>query len=193
MVDYNPSIPQASDNLSTSQGQILNNFTQLDNIFAFDHFTWDDPTTANRGLHKQIDFPVPTTVSSPTGTASVSYSKLVGGVGSLYFDNSAGSSCVWRGGLSTGLVALTPGVNGSMTLPNGVIMKWGNQSSITDNVPINFPTPFPSTCWAVTVSGYFNSTVERSIYVKPGSLGASSFTCRTDSGSMGVIYWAIGN
>jgi hypothetical protein len=54
---YNANIPQTNTNLSVSQGQFLTNFSQLNTIFAKDHYTWDDNTSANRGWQKQVTFP----------------------------------------------------------------------------------------------------------------------------------------
>ncbi len=68
MVNYLPNIPQANDDLSDSQPQILNNFTKADSSFGIDHYAFSD-ATANNGFHKQITNPVsalePTTTTDP--------------------------------------------------------------------------------------------------------------------------------
>lgn len=51
-----PTIPQAGDALSTSQGQLLANNAGLDTTFGLDHFTFSN-TTANNGFHKQVTNP----------------------------------------------------------------------------------------------------------------------------------------
>jgi hypothetical protein len=38
-MSYNPNIPQPTDNISVSQGQILTNFTQLNQVFTFNSST----------------------------------------------------------------------------------------------------------------------------------------------------------
>ena len=196
MVDYNPSIPQPTDNLSNSQGQMLNNFTQLNNIFDINHFTWNDAVSADRGMHRKVDLPATTVVVAPAGLSSVVYSKTVAGVAGLYFDNAVGSSAVWRGGSGDGLITSTTGGNatsGTMTFPNGIILKWGYVASVADATPINFPVAFPNFCFTVVPSALNNNPAVRSLYVQPGSISKTAFSVRTSSGSMGVTYWAIGN
>lgn len=51
---YNPSIPQSTDLLSQSQGQILTNFTQANTLFSTDHVAFTDNT--NGGEHKKVLF-----------------------------------------------------------------------------------------------------------------------------------------
>jgi len=194
MVDYNPSIPQGSDNLSNSQVQMLNNFTQLNNIFDFNHYTWNDPTTGNRGLHRKVDFPATTSVSSPTGANSVLYPRAVSGVSSLYYDNAVGSSVVWRGGSTNGLVTQTTGgtlSNGLMTLPNGIIIQWGFNNNIADGNLILFPTPFPNNCFNIQLTGTRSNDAVRSLWVDP-VFSRSQFNVHTST-TLTVMWLAIGN
>ena len=64
---YDPNIPQATDDLDESQLDILDNFTQLDNSFFIDHYTFSD-LTANNGKHKTVT--TPTQGSHPTTAAA---------------------------------------------------------------------------------------------------------------------------
>jgi hypothetical protein len=57
---YNPNIPQGTDNLSTSQGQMLTNFGLLNTYFGRDHFAFTDGT--NPGYHQQVNL----TFSNPS-------------------------------------------------------------------------------------------------------------------------------
>jgi len=194
MVDYNPNIPQGVDNLSTSQGQILNNFSQLESIFAADHYTWDYPTTAFRGQHLKVNFPNTTTVSLPTGSASVIYSKNVSTIASAYFDNASGSTALWRGGSGNGLATFNMNNGfgtGSFTFPNGVIMQWGYASTVSDGQTIPFTTPFPNNCGHVQICGERNTSAERSLWVQ--SFNQSGVVIRTSSSVLGVLWFAIGN
>lgn len=67
---FNPNIPQPTDDLSVSQGQILQNFQKSNSSFGIDHYTFSD-ATINNGFHNQVTTPLiiggvhPTTVSSP--------------------------------------------------------------------------------------------------------------------------------
>lgn len=131
---YNPSIPQTGDNLSTSQGQMLTNFTALNTIFAFDHYTWNDSTTANQGLHKKVSFPATETVGAQSGLASVVYTKNVASVASPYFRNAIGDFVMWYGGTtSNGQASTTLANPGQLNLPNGFQLRWGTDAFVGTN------------------------------------------------------------
>lgn len=191
---YNPSIPQGSDNLSTSQGQILNNFTQLNNIFDFNHFTWNDPTSANRGLHRKIDFPSPTTVAPPAGNASVLYPKTVSAVTSLYFDNAVGSSVVWRGGSTNGLVSVS---SSNLTLPNGLQFSYGigtTNGSGDATVSFNFPNNLYSATLTRVITGGNNRGFVEWGSAPTKTSGAVRMLDSSGSGIAGTFHWfAVGN
>ena len=88
MTDYNPNIPQPTDNLSTSQGQMLNNFTKLDTIMGNDHYAFSDTSLGEEGLHKQVTYPAVKTVD-PTvvSPSSETYTKTVSAKQELFFTN----------------------------------------------------------------------------------------------------------
>ncbi len=177
MADYNPDIPQGGDNLSTSQGQILNNFTELNNIFDANHFKYNFATVGDRGLHRKIDLPVTTTVSAPSGTASVIYNKAVSGVASPYFDNAVGSSVLWRGGSSNGLASTTLANPGLLNLPNGFQVRWGTDQFAMGSATrtVTFTPAFTTTALVATVT--IDETAPAN-YVAAQSLGQSNFLAR---------------
>jgi hypothetical protein len=192
---YNPNIPQGSDNLSLSRVQILNNFSQLNILFDKDHYSWNDPTSANRGYHRQITFPSTPTIVPPTGTASILYPKLISGVPVLYFDNVNGSSSIWRGGSGNGAVGSVTGgnaSNGRIIYPNGIIDQWGFINITGDSQTINFPVAFPNACFNIQLVGVRSDNQVRSLYVQPG-FTRTSFVLRTNAGSMQGMWRAIGN
>lgn len=51
---YDPSIPQPTDDLSDSQGDLLINFGQLNTVYSVDHVALN--ASSNRGLHKKVSF-----------------------------------------------------------------------------------------------------------------------------------------
>lgn len=52
---YNPNIPQGTDNISVSQGQILTNFTLLNSYYGRDHYAFTDGVYP--GYHQQVNLP----------------------------------------------------------------------------------------------------------------------------------------
>ncbi len=65
---YNPSIPNPGDLLSTSQGDIKDNFSSANTSFGVDHYAFSD-LTANNGKHKFVTTPVPSPVAHPVTAA----------------------------------------------------------------------------------------------------------------------------
>lgn len=195
---YNPNIPQSTDNLSTSQGQILNNFGQLDTIFDADHFKFDYSTAADRGLHRQVTYPSALAVDPTLLTGGVTYTKNVSAVPQLFFTNSSAQVTQL-----TGLPLLAASI-GSMTLPSGIIIKWGATavSSQNGNNQVLFTTGggtnFPSNLFNVQICGSRNASAStNAMYVNSAAtFDKTQFnvTCVNASGAWVNIYWmAIGN
>lgn len=72
---YNPNIPQPTDILSDSQGDLLGNFQALDTSFGIDHYKFSD-LTANNGFHNKVTTPV-FVANPPTGLPPVTVANPV--------------------------------------------------------------------------------------------------------------------
>jgi len=198
---YNPDIPQTGDNLSTSQGQILGNFQALNTIFNFDHYAWNDSVTANQGLHRKVEFPATNTIGALGGLSSVIYSKNVSNVASPYFKNAVNDYAMWYGGTtSNGLASTTLGNPGSLNLPNGFQMKWGQAQfgSGSSTQPVGYSANFPVASDSVQITragGNTNTPAEDVFLVTLAS--NSGFTARRMSPAPAAVlnfYWfAIGH
>jgi cytoskeletal protein CcmA (bactofilin family) len=85
---------------------------------------------------------------------------------------------------------------GSVTLPGGLILKWGHSGTIPDGSPglnVSFPVGFPSSCFVVVASDDFASGGSRIISVVSGSISRTGFQLWSD-GSGDAAYWiAIGD
>lgn len=62
-------VPQPSDKLKDSQGQLLGNNQQLDTSFGIDHYTFSNLTTDN-GKHNQVTTPKIVGAAHPTTAAN---------------------------------------------------------------------------------------------------------------------------
>lgn len=66
---YNPNIPQATDDLSDSQGDLLTNFSTANTSFGINHYAFSD-LTINNGKHNNVQTPLivggvhPTTIAA---------------------------------------------------------------------------------------------------------------------------------
>lgn len=76
-----PSIPQASDNLDFSQGQLLSNNSGLDTVFGVDHYKFSD-ASSSKGFHNTVTTPLivgsahPATTANPIFYAMQDYSAI---------------------------------------------------------------------------------------------------------------------
>lgn len=179
---YSTNIPQPSDLLSVSQGDILDNFQALGNMMA------PGGSTAGNGGY----FKLTTANANPSSIADTPllYSKDDGSADQLFFRRSTGD-----GGAVINCTAATAASNGSTNLPSGIIIKWGTAAIGTGTV-VNFASAFPNNCYNVQVSN--SSSGSDNHFVNVYSLTTASFTCKSFSRSGNadtstIFYVAIGN
>jgi len=181
---YNPDIPQASDDPSQSQGQLLANFQALNTFLSVNHTALNDP---NEGTHKFLQMPEQASPPSTGSNTGGLYTKEVGGTTQLFFRNeSNGSERQMTGAFSTGVT------NGMVTIPGGLIIKWGRRNNLNDNSTITFSTPFASALYNVSLTLVRNDTNSRFMYYKDGSGTAASFAVRTNASNTSAFFIAIG-
>jgi len=183
---YNPSIPQATDVPSQSQGQILENFTTLNTIFSTDHLAFN---AVGGGEHQQI------TLNSTVGDPGLAdpkcslYIKTVAGDSELFFekfDNGAAANLVQQ---MTNLTVTAVGTNYGYTTPWGQIVNWGNFVCNTGDTVITYAVAFTAPpqsiqLTAVSDNGARNAVVRLS--------AAATATCRATNNLLTVYYYAIG-
>lgn len=179
---YNPNIPQSTDLISNSQPDILTNFSQLNTIFATDHYTWNDATSANRGLHKQITFPA-VLGSDPTVTGATGeiYTKTVSALTQLFFSNE--NTVTQLTGGDSSLAG-----SGYVTFPGGLILQWG-VTSVNGSGTVTYPLAFPNAVFIVQITPENNSRTYN--YTTPTT---TNFIAVASSSGGGNFAWlALGN
>lgn len=221
-MSYNPNIPQATDDLSDSQGDILQNFLALDTSFGRDHLPFSN-LTADNGKHKFVEI-VSAGLPAPAPGLSVGsgtiYTKSVGGPlesqlfyspdasGAEFQLTTARSASISQFGVMNpygGAIVLPITLrNGGWTfLPGALILQYGQYLSPTSfsgstqgarTVP--FPISFPVACFVVNVS--WSSTLLPSanalLTVSNTTANNFQFAWNTSSGADvgGIFWWAIG-
>lgn len=208
---YDPTIPQASDNISTSQGEILTNFSQIGSLFgsnaAADHYAFNDATAAFRALHKQVTFPTPLGAApAPSNPKGIIYPLAD------VNDTSTRTQTYFKNGSTTHQLtnrfsaAAAPGwimLSGSK---DSIIFMWGTEASITIGThTVNFPQitnhvsgpGFPTSCFNVQFSLSCTSSNPAnvpSVVINDGSISASQFQYRVNTTLPDVdLFWfAIG-
>jgi hypothetical protein len=141
---YNPNIPQANDDPTQSQLQLLNNFAQINTQFSVNHV----PLTAGgqNGFHTQVVFNNVLSVDpNPTAPSSVLYTKTstTGTVPTntteLFFQNGPLAANVKQ--LTQLPITKAAPSNFGFTTPWGMIVNCGLQT--TGVSPITFQVPYP--------------------------------------------------
>jgi hypothetical protein len=147
-MSYHPNIPQANDDPTVSQGQLLDNYGKMNTDFGVNHV----PLTAgaNNGFHTLVQFPT-VLVSDPavSGLQSALYPKAdVNNIPQLFFEN---LNVVYQltnlpfvNGTITGVVV---GANGLVTSDNHQLAT-GNQVTI---IGVNGVTGINGMTFTITV------------------------------------------
>lgn len=132
---FNPNIPQANDDPTASQSDLLGNFGKLNTDWAVNHI----PLTSggNNGFHKFIQFPTVLSVDpTVTGQQSAVYPKSSGGSPALFFKN---ASSVFQ---LTNLPVTTSGTNYGIVTPWGFTINAGSIPSGSLTPTVTFAIPF---------------------------------------------------
>ncbi len=186
---FNPNIPQPTDDLSDSQGQILTNFSSCNTSFGVNHYAFSD-VTANNGKHKFMQ--MPQQVAAPV-TAGNELALVA-------IDQSGETELCYRKPTNGAVIQLT-GVdvvstqNGTTFLPGGMILKWGTftYANSTSTV-VTFPIAFPNNCFSVqiTVLSPPATAFIGTLRLAPTKTSFSAGQDTTYNGRTGY-YMAIGN
>jgi len=184
-VTFNPSIPQSTDDISQTQGEILTNFTQLNTIFGNEHVEFNDGTTANRGKHKAIRLIEQASDPSTAADEMALYTKAVSGVTEL-FTRGEGSGSIWQ------ITGLTPSsaTAGSRTIltPFGIRFNFGSVTVSSAGTAITFHTPFASDVFFV-LSNQRGGNAEA---ISVDLITTSGFTATSKTSSLPAYYFAMG-
>ncbi len=208
---YNRNIPQPTDLISNSQPQLLGNFQTIDAGsnpsmqgvgIGFDRNHVSMTAGANGGLHNRIDFFQNIATPAISGFVAALYPLDVSGASELTYARSgattqitSGSNAIWKGGSGNGVVTATIASSGTMTLPNGLVMKWGRSASGAQNQTIGFSPAFPNACFNVQVTvTAVGTTATPSSVQYPIGFQPDQFVFRYNGSSINGFFWfAIGN
>ena len=194
---YNANIPQASDLISQSQGQLLTNFSQANTAFGVDHTAFDVVT--NQGKHKKSTYVEQAADPATAANEMAIYSKDVSGSTRLFYREESAGTVVQA---TSAFSQVTSAASGSSFLPGGIIIKWGifSTGTLQATGSQGFVSAFPTACYSLTLTpiskagGTSNNGTLAPITgtVAPGGFDWSFSTGPTSS-YLGFYYIAIGN
>jgi hypothetical protein len=141
--DYKPAIPQATDLLSQSQLDLLNNFGAIQALVDINHSDFANP---NAGKHNFVEMPVQSPVPTTAGNEVGLYcqTSAITTQPELVFARQAGST-------APAAVQITEFTSAGWTnpgwtvLPSGIMLKWranigfGASSTVTINLNATAP------------------------------------------------------
>lgn len=145
---YNANIPQATDTLNDSQGDLLNNFQAIQTLIDVNHY---DFASALQGKHMFVSLPIQSALPGTTTTEMALFTQ----------NDGSGNPQMWIQQPNNGAAINFTGfvntlANGGTTLPSGVILKWGRNTTSGGVQNITFTTAFPNAI--LTVYGALATT-----------------------------------
>ena len=171
---YNGNIPQATDQISQSQSQILDNFTAIQTVVAVNHVTFDDPS-GNQGKHKWVSFPVqasaPAFAAGEEGLYSLAYNNNTNTKNELFVhkQTSSGTQDIpCTASIISQNAAVGANTNGWSYLPSGILMHWETASGISGLQTVTVDATYPAfnAIFTVILSPYSSSTSDANFAVR---------------------------
>lgn len=186
-MSYNPSIPQANDLISVSQGDIQTNFTQANTLIAIDHYEFDHATVANRGKHKSVVLPEAAAIATAADEGAL-YTKDDGTRPALYYRQESN-------GTEIPLTGINPvsANNGYTFLQGSMLIQWGKVAAPGNAGNVVFPTVFSAPPYSIQVSLERASGGQTVTVDSTTAPTAAGFNYLSSSAGSVFLYWiAIG-
>lgn len=192
-MSYNPDIPQANDDPSQSQGQILSNFQTLNTFLSQNHVPLND---GDQGKHAFLQMPEQSSDPATAANEAALYCKEydVDGLGTLvstlFFRNESNGAVTTFGGPSS------LAIPGYAYLPGGLLVQWNRvAASSGSNVP--YPIAFGAPAFYVNFAPTGTSGTNRIFTRLSGNPSATTFSpiiLNTSGGGLTetIYYIAIG-
>jgi hypothetical protein len=197
-----PLIPQSTDQLSISQGNILNNFTILGAIAGN-----ANPSSASININSGFNWvylPVngatpPAGAAFPAGDIGL-YSALNAGTGrnELYINHSVAGPTVVQTPATAAVKGGTNAGNGWTYLPSGMIMAWGRSNiAAGGTVTLTYAaelTNFPgfSSVNNIPLVTRINNAANTANFVVVSAYNQTTFTVRSSAGGNAVQFsWFV--
>jgi hypothetical protein len=187
---YNSNIPQATDQLNVSQGDILANFQEIATYVAVNHVAFG---AADAGKHKWVTFPLQGSAPAFAAGEEGLYNKALTGVSELYVHKQYNGGTAEVPMTASILSASAPvsGGAGWTYLPSGIYMAWGsvtlngNTTVTLANPPANqilniSLTPITGSSSYVDAQVVINAIVSNSQFTAVGTIGgvSTNINCR---------------
>lgn len=184
---FDPSIPQATDDPSQSQSQMLTNFNLANTYFGVNHVAFN--AVSDQGKHNFSTY-VDQGGDPATAVNEIAlYSKDVGGNSTLFLRKENNGAVVQMSNLNPVSAA-----NGYTFLPGALLLQWGFSviAGLADTT-INFPITFSAQAYSVVINLINLPSATVIPTLNTGTVSATSFEVSYNGAVASNIYWmAIG-
>jgi len=173
---YNKDIPQPTDRIKASQNDILQNFQSINTVVSVDHVTFD-AASGNQGKHNTVSMPnYVGGAASPVAVADEIklFTKAVAGVTQLFVLPEAGDTLLPE----RNITGATRGFIGETTLPSGIKLKWGNDSTVAGLLTVTFASTFTELYnlqLSISTVGGTNATGIEDVAIRSYQIGNADF------------------
>lgn len=135
---FNSNIPQPTDQMSQSQQDILDNFTEINTFVTVDHVAFNG---VNQGQHAKVTLPVLAAPAFPNpatdgGFYNAAYATSTKNEVFVHKHNSAADVDIPMTASILGSNP-APGTSGWTYLPSGILLKWGQSGFSNAGVAVN--------------------------------------------------------
>ncbi len=197
MTGYNQAIPNPTDDLSDSQGQLKSNFGALDTYFGKNHYAFSTAPGVS-GKHKFVQMPINALPGILAGEGAI-YTKTANAATQLFYTPDASGNEYQLTSTSAAKIASFGGTtNGWTFLPGtgGLVLNYGTVSlpGPVKTGAVLFSRAFSSAPYSLVLSVQDSVSNETKVWISSGTApSATGFTWETSNKSVNAIYWtAIG-
>jgi hypothetical protein len=145
MSSYTSNIPQPTDNPSSSQDQILQNFQSISTTVAVNHVQFND---ADQGKHKFLQMPEESSAPSTASNEGALYTKDTGSAPNLFWRNESNGTEQQM----TNTIPVTVSPNRHWNFSDGLQIRLGIVTHTGTNTPVVFSSPFSSVEYTVMLT-----------------------------------------
>lgn len=169
---YNAGIPLATDQLATSQGDLLNNFAAINTFVNVNHLPFNG---ADQGKHSQITFPLGPLAGQPFtyGVGEIglqSLNQLPTSIPDIWMTRGSGTAIPITGSLKATI--------GWTYLPSGILLKWGTGTAVAaGNTIVTFPVAATNPVYVAVYSSLITPTSAITTYVAALSTTTITVNC----------------
>jgi hypothetical protein len=186
-MSYNANIPQATDQQSNSQADLLANFQAIQTLIDVNHYDFASP---NQGKHMFVTLPEQTTSPGTALDEMALYTKAVAGVSQLFLQREN----IAPAGADLDITSFSNVLaNGGTNLPSGIVLKWGQGATLVNVQTVNFTTAFPTALLSIQVTPAISAGP--AIYygdINVTAYSAAAFSVYSEGAAQNYCWFAIG-